>query len=83
MPRIALYALLVCALALAAAVVSFVNGNWLGIIWVLMFGVSSNMAWFYWRKAQVDRQRERLRQAAEQRQSGCAAQGQPSGEAGA
>lgn len=72
MPRIALYSLVVCALALAAAVVSFANGSWLGIIWVLMFGVSSNMAWFYWRKAQMDRQRAK-REQAEERQGGCAA----------
>ncbi|MBU7599360.1 hypothetical protein JGS22_017495 [Streptomyces sp. P38-E01] len=70
MPRIALYSLMVCVLALAAAVVSFVQGSWLGIVWVLMFGVSSNMTWFYWRKAQIDRQRAEA--AARQSQSGCA-----------
>ncbi|WP_443056408.1 hypothetical protein [Streptomyces sp. MUM 178J] len=53
MPRLALYALVVCALALAAAVVSFVQGSWLGIIWVLLVGVSSNMAWYYLRRAKV------------------------------
>lgn len=73
MPRIALYALLVCVLSLAAAIVSFVNGIWLGVVWVLMFGVSSNMTWFYWRKGQIDRQRERVRQEDEKRQGGCAA----------
>ncbi|MBB1244222.1 hypothetical protein GL263_11725 [Streptomyces durbertensis] len=56
MPRIAVYALLTCVLALVAAVLSFANGSWLGIVWVLMLGVSSNIAWFYWRKAQMDRQ---------------------------
>ena len=30
MPRLALYALVVCVLAVAAAVVSFVKGSWLG-----------------------------------------------------
>jgi hypothetical protein len=53
MPRIALYALLVCVLALAAAVVSFTQGSWLGVVWILMVGVTSNMAWFYGRKAKM------------------------------
>ncbi|URN15888.1 MULTISPECIES: hypothetical protein [Streptomyces] len=47
MPRLALYALAVCLLATAAAVVSFVQGSWLGIVWVLLAGVSSNMCWYY------------------------------------
>lgn len=51
MPRLALYALAVCVLAVAAAVVSFVQGTWLGIVWVLLGGVSSNMAWYYHRRA--------------------------------
>ncbi|WP_443058140.1 hypothetical protein OIB37_11825 [Streptomyces sp. NBC_00820] len=46
MPRIALYSLIVCLLAVAAAVVSFVQGSWLGIIWVLLAGLSSNMTFF-------------------------------------
>ncbi|GAA0700978.1 hypothetical protein GCM10010193_64730 [Kitasatospora atroaurantiaca] len=57
MPRNALYASIVFVLAVAAAVVSFVEGNWLGVVWVLMAGVSSNIAWFYIR-------RERLAQAS-------------------
>ncbi|PYC77836.1 hypothetical protein C7C46_17850 [Streptomyces tateyamensis] len=59
MPRNALYASIVFVLAVAAAVVSFVQGNWLGVIWVLLAGVSSNIAWFHLR-------REKLRRAAEQ-----------------
>ncbi|NBE54779.1 hypothetical protein [Streptomyces boluensis] len=51
MPRLALYALVVCVLAVAAAVVSFAQGSWLGIIWVLLAGLSSNMAWYYVRRA--------------------------------
>ena len=47
MPRLALYALIVCLLSVAAAVVSFVQGSWLGIVWVLLAGLSSNMAWYY------------------------------------
>nr|WP_280725337.1 hypothetical protein [Kitasatospora sp. MAA4] len=58
MPRNALYASIVFVLAVAAAVVSFVQGNWFGVIWVLLAGLSSNMAWFYLRK-------ERLAQAAD------------------
>ncbi|MDN3296305.1 hypothetical protein QWM81_20000 [Streptomyces ficellus] len=50
MPRLALYALVVCVLAVTAAVVSFVQGTWLGIVWVLLAGVSSNMAWYYHRR---------------------------------
>ncbi|MFH8405983.1 hypothetical protein ACH4FX_14570 [Streptomyces sp. NPDC018019] len=57
MPRLAVFALVVCALAVAAAVVSFIEGSWLGIVWILMAGISSNMAWFYLRKAKLDRAR--------------------------
>ncbi|MDT0344596.1 hypothetical protein [Streptomyces litchfieldiae] len=51
--RLALYALILCALAVAAAVISFVEGNWLGVVWVLLAGLSSNMAWYYHRKAKA------------------------------
>ncbi|MEV0492774.1 hypothetical protein [Streptomyces atratus] len=50
MPRLALYALAVCVLAVGAAVASFVQGSWLGIVWVLLAGLSSNMAWYYLHK---------------------------------
>ncbi|MFC8538854.1 hypothetical protein ACFUJY_33725 [Streptomyces sp. NPDC057249] len=51
MPRLALYALVVCVLALAAAVTAFVQGSVLiGIVWVLLVGLSSNMAWYYLRR---------------------------------
>ncbi|WP_405781261.1 hypothetical protein [Streptomyces sp. NBC_00859] len=50
MPRLALYALVVCALAVAAAVVSFVQGSFIGIVWILLAGLSSNMAWYYLRR---------------------------------
>ncbi len=49
--RLALYALIVCLLAVAAAVVSFVEGSWLGIVWVLLAGLSSNMCWYYVKRA--------------------------------
>ncbi|AWL31897.1 hypothetical protein ACFU9O_27020 [Streptomyces albidoflavus] len=58
MPRLALYALAVCVLTVAAAVVSFVQGQWIGVVWVLMAGLSSNMAWFYFRRAKAERQRQ-------------------------
>lgn len=53
MPRLAVYALVACVLAVAAAVVSFVNGNWVGVVWVLVAGVASNMAWYYHRRARL------------------------------
>ncbi|MET7615408.1 hypothetical protein [Streptomyces sp. NPDC005408] len=56
MPRLALYSLVVCILAVAAAVVSFVQGLWLGIVWVLLAGLASNMAWYYLRRARAERQ---------------------------
>lgn len=62
-PRLAVFAVVVCVLAVAAAVVSFVRGSWLGVVWILMAGISSNMAWFYVR-------RDRLARAAEAEQAG-------------
>lgn len=56
MSRLALYALVVCLLATAAAVVSFVQGSWLGIVWVLLAGLSSNMTWYYLRRDRARRQ---------------------------
>ncbi|MCX4677738.1 hypothetical protein OG413_20915 [Streptomyces sp. NBC_01433] len=50
MPRLAIYALVVCVLAVVAAVVSFAQGSLLGILWVLVAGLSSNMTWFYVRR---------------------------------
>ncbi len=55
MPRIALYTLIVCLLAVAAAVVSFVQGSWLGIVWVLLAGLSSNMTWYYVKREKTAR----------------------------
>ncbi|MFE0188850.1 hypothetical protein [Streptomyces sp. NPDC059008] len=52
--RLALMALVVCVLAVAAAVVSFVQGSFIGIVWVLLAGISSNMAWFYVRKTKLE-----------------------------
>ncbi|GAA3810545.1 hypothetical protein [Streptomyces chiangmaiensis] len=57
MPRLALYTLAVCILSVAAAVVSFAEGSWLGIVWVLLAGLSSNMAWYYLRRGKAARSR--------------------------
>ncbi|MGW0363239.1 hypothetical protein [Streptomyces sp. NPDC002990] len=63
MPRLAVFAVVVCALAVAAAVVAFVEGSFLGIVWVLLAGVTSNMAWYYVRKAKADKAGEAGRRA--------------------
>lgn len=57
MPRLAVFAVVVCVLAVAAAVVAFKEGSLLGIVWVLMAGITSNMAWFYVRKAKAEKAR--------------------------
>ncbi|MFJ5232322.1 hypothetical protein ACIQBJ_20810 [Kitasatospora sp. NPDC088391] len=61
MPRNALYAVIVLVLAVVAAVVSFAEGNWLGVVWVLMAGVASNIAWYHLRKQRAE---QRARAAA-------------------
>ncbi|WP_437092245.1 hypothetical protein [Streptomyces sp. enrichment culture] len=54
MPRLALYALVVCLLAVAAAVVSFVRGGvFVGVVWVLLAGLSSNMTWYYLKRGRA------------------------------
>ncbi|MFE5888908.1 hypothetical protein AB5J55_11900 [Streptomyces sp. R11] len=55
MPRLGVYALIVCVLAVAAAVVSFAQGSLLGIVWVLLAGLSSNMCWYYVKRARDER----------------------------
>ncbi|MEV7730956.1 hypothetical protein AB0O75_02375 [Streptomyces sp. NPDC088921] len=59
MPRLALYAFAVCLLAVAAAVVSFTQGSWLGIVWVLLAGLSSNMCWYYVKRGKADAYQKR------------------------
>ncbi|MFF2507147.1 hypothetical protein ACFVTY_27790 [Streptomyces sp. NPDC058067] len=56
MPRLALYALVVCVLSVAAAVVAFAQGSLLGIVWVLLAGLTSNMTWYYVRRAKIEKQ---------------------------
>lgn len=53
MPRLAVYALVVCVLSVTAAVVAFTQGHWLGIVWVFLAGLSSNMAWYYLRRGRA------------------------------
>ncbi|MFJ4849717.1 MULTISPECIES: hypothetical protein [unclassified Streptomyces] len=55
MPRLALYALIVCVLSVVAAVVSFVEGSWLGVLWLAITGLTSNMCWYYARKAKLEK----------------------------
>ncbi|MER6703615.1 hypothetical protein ABT328_05225 [Streptomyces fumanus] len=56
MPRLALYALIVCVLAVVAAVLSFVRGGVLiGVVWVLLAGLSSNMCWYYLKRGRAPR----------------------------
>jgi hypothetical protein len=55
-PRLfARFAAALCVLAAAAAVVSFVKHSWLGVVWVLLAGLASNMAWYYGRRARAAR----------------------------
>jgi uncharacterized membrane protein len=51
--RLAWFAVVVCALALAAAGVSFAMGSFIGVVWILLAGLSSNMAWYYLRKTRA------------------------------
>ncbi|WP_432137866.1 MULTISPECIES: hypothetical protein [unclassified Streptomyces] len=50
MPRPALLALSACLLATAAAAVSFAHGAWTGVVWVLLAGLTSNVAWYHLRR---------------------------------
>ena len=51
--RLARYAAVFCLLTLLAAVLSFARGGWLGVPWLLMTGLSSNMAWYYHRRSRA------------------------------
>jgi hypothetical protein len=53
MYRPAVLAPAVCALAAAAAMVSLTRGAWLGGVWVLLTGLTSNMGWRYARRARA------------------------------
>ncbi|MFE2725605.1 hypothetical protein [Kitasatospora sp. NPDC059327] len=60
MPRTSLFASIVVVLALAAAVVSVVRGNWVGLVWIPLAGVASNVLW-------LNLRREKLAKAAAER----------------
>jgi hypothetical protein len=51
MPRLALFAFVLAVLALAAAVVSVLAGFWIGLAWVLLAGLASNVGWVKLRQA--------------------------------
>lgn len=53
--RFARQALAVCLVAVAAAVVAFVQGSWLGVVWLLLAAVTSNLAWYYHRRGRDPR----------------------------
>lgn len=53
--RLAWFAVVVCVLSLAAAGVSFAMGSFVGVVWILLAGLSSNMAWYYLRKGRTGR----------------------------
>jgi hypothetical protein len=36
-------------------VVSFARGSWLGVVWILVAGVTSNMTWYYVRRHRMER----------------------------
>ncbi|MCL6670682.1 MULTISPECIES: hypothetical protein [Streptomyces] len=59
MPRLGVYALIVFVLAVAAAVVSFAQGSWLGVVWVLLAGLSSNMCWYYLKRGRAAQSQKR------------------------
>ncbi|MEE1787759.1 hypothetical protein PUR71_33350 [Streptomyces sp. SP17BM10] len=56
MPRTSVFALIVVVLALAAAVVSLIQGFWLGLIWIPLAGVASNVLWMNRRRAKLTSQ---------------------------
>ncbi|MER7769712.1 hypothetical protein [Kitasatospora sp. NPDC096140] len=53
MPRTSVLALTVVVLALAAAVFSLTQGLWLGLIWLPLAGVASNVVWLNRRRAKI------------------------------
>ncbi|MET8699017.1 hypothetical protein ACFVUH_18170 [Kitasatospora sp. NPDC058032] len=55
MPRTSLLASIVAVLALAAAVVSAVQGWWIGLIWLPMAGIASNVLWMNLRREKLTR----------------------------
>ncbi|MGW7404291.1 hypothetical protein ACWGI9_11220 [Streptomyces sp. NPDC054833] len=51
MPRLAFYAAVVSVLSATAAALSFARGAWaVAIVWILLTGLTSNMAWYWHRR---------------------------------
>ncbi|MFD0276046.1 hypothetical protein ACFVHB_19350 [Kitasatospora sp. NPDC127111] len=53
MPRTSLFASIVVVLALVAAVLSVVQGWWIGLIWLPLAGIASNVLWLNVRRAKL------------------------------
>lgn len=51
MPRFSIFAFALAVLALAAAVVSVVAGFWVGLVWIFLAGLASNVGWVQLRRA--------------------------------
>ncbi|MFC5906214.1 hypothetical protein [Streptacidiphilus monticola] len=52
MPRFAVLAFALAVLALVAAVVAVAAGFWLGLAFVLLAGIASNVGWISYKRAQ-------------------------------
>jgi hypothetical protein len=53
MPRFSILLFALSALALVAAVVSVLAGFWIGLGWILLAGITSNIGWVQWRRARA------------------------------
>jgi len=53
MPRFSILLFVLSALAVVAAVVSVLAGFWIGLAWLLLAGITSNIGWVQWRRARV------------------------------
>ncbi|WP_182442487.1 hypothetical protein [Streptacidiphilus sp. PB12-B1b] len=53
MPRFSILLFALSALALVAAVVSVLAGFWIGLGWILLAGITSNIGWVQWRRART------------------------------
>ena len=53
MPRFSVLLFILSALAVVAAVVSVLAGFWIGLAWLLLAGITSNIGWVQWRRARA------------------------------
>ena len=53
MPRFSVLLFILSALAVVAAVVSVLAGFWIGLAWLLLAGITSNMGWVQWRRTRA------------------------------